>query len=191
MPRTTPTRTPSGRRPSTAGYWVGVLAAVLATVGAVAWGTLAFLGWRAHVEDFPRLTPPGTAVVSVTHTGTRFLYLEHERSAASPAVPTITVSGPSGIEVPLTAYRGELRYDVPVVANQIGDAVATFPATETGAYRITVTDAGTGATVAIGDDLLSGWGPHVVGAIALLVGGLLVGATLVIVTATRRSAHAT
>lgn len=179
--------TPTRRRPSTAGYWAGALVAVMATLGAVVWGTFAFLGWRAHVEDFPRLTSPDTAVVSVTDTGTRFIYLEHDRSTAVPPVPTVTVTAPSGAEVPMTAYEGEMRYDVPGVANQIGDAVLTFQANETGAYRVTVADADTGTTTAIGDDLLWGWGPQVVGVVALLLGGLLVGLTLVVITAARRS----
>lgn len=187
LPGTAPSTTPAARRPSTAGYWAGALVAVLATLGAVVWGTFAFLGWRAHVEDFPRLTPPDTAVVSVTDTGTQFIYLEHDRSTALPAVPTVTVTAPSGAEVALTAYEGEMRYDVPGVANEIGDAVLTFPADETGAYRVIVGEADQGTTVAIGDDLLWGWGPQVVGVVALLLGGLLVGLMLVVITAARRS----
>jgi hypothetical protein len=159
----------------------------LATLGAVVWGAFAFLGWQAHVEDFPRVTPPDTVVVSVVDTGTQFVYLEHDRSTAVPAVPTVTVTAPSGKEVPLSAYEGEMRYDVPGVANEVGDAVLTFPADETGAYRVTVADADQGTTVAIGDDLLRGWGPQVVVVVALLLGGLLVGLTLVIITAVRRS----
>lgn len=182
-----PAPAPVRRRPSTAGYWLGALVAVLATLGAFAWGTFAFLGWQTHVQEFPRLTSPGTTTVSVTDPGTRFLYLEHDRSTAIPSVPTVTVTGPSGVEVPLTAYRAELRYDVPSDPNRIGDAVLTFPANEQGTYRITVGDADQGTTLAIGDDLVRGWGPQVVGSVALLLGGLLAGLILVIVTAARRS----
>ncbi len=187
VPGTAPSTAPAARRPTTAGYWAGALVAVLATLGAVAWGAFAFLGWRADVENFPRLTPPDTAVVSVTDTGTQFIYLEHDRSTALPAVPTVTVTAPSGAEVPLTVYGGEMRYDVPGVANEVGDAVLTFTADQTGAYRVTVADADQGTTVAIGDNLLWGWGPQVVGVLALLLGGLLVGLTLVVITAARRS----
>ena len=187
LPGTAPSTTPAARRPSTAGYWAGALVAVLATLGAVVWGTFAFLGWRAHVEDFPRLTPPDTAVVSVTDTGTQFIYLEDDRSTAVPAVPTVTVTAPSGAEVALAAYEGEMRYDVPGVANEIGDAVLAFQADATGAYRVTVGEADQGTTVAIGDDLLWAWGPQVVGVVAVLLGGLLVGLMLVVITAARRS----
>lgn len=191
MSATAPSSTPTSQQPSKAGYWVGALIAVVATLGAIAWGTFLFLGWRAHVEDFARLTPPGTAVVSVTETGTRFIYLEHDRSTDVPAVPAITVTGPSGVPVPVAAYQGEMRYDVPKVANKIGDAVLTFPANQPGPYQVTVGAAGQGATIAVGDDLLWGFGPQVVGVVALLLGGLLVGSTLVIVTAARRSGPST
>jgi hypothetical protein len=126
-------------------------------------------------------------VVSVIDPGTRFIYLEHDRSTAVPAVPAVTVTGPSGASAPLAAYTAEMRYDVPKVANQIGDAVLTFQANEPGPYRVAVAAAGQGTTVAVGDDLLWGFGPQVVGVVALLLGGLLVGLTLVIVTGTRRS----
>jgi hypothetical protein len=179
---------PTVQRPRTVGYWVGGLIAIIAVLAAVVWGTSLFLGWRAHVEDFPRLVQPGATVVSVSDTGTRFIYLEHDRSTAVPAVPAISVTGPSGAPIRLTAYRGEMRYDVPQVANKIGDAVLTFPAAEPGRYRVTVSAATQGATVAVGDDLLWGFGPQVVGVVALLFGGLLGGLAVVTVTAARRSA---
>lgn len=176
------------QRPRKAGYWVGAVIVMIATLGAVVWGTLLFLGWRAHVEDFPRLTQPGAVVVSVEDTGTRFIYLEHDRSTAVPAAPDISVTGPSGAPVRLAAYRGELRYDVPGVANKIGDAVLTFPANEAGPYEVTLTaDTQDTTTVAVGDDLFWGFGPQVVGVVALLLGGVLIGTTMVTITATRRA----
>lgn len=182
-----PLTTPARRRPSTAGYWLGAVVAVLATLGALAWGISTFLGWQTHVEDFARLTPPGMVSVSVSDPDTRYLYLEHDRSTAVPSVPTVTVTGPSGTEVPSTAYRAQLRYDVPDEADRIGDAVLTFEADEPGTYLVTVGDTDQGTTVAVGDDLLRGWGLQVVGSVALLLGGLFVGLTLVVVTAARRT----
>ena len=190
-PGTATSATPVTRGASTAGYWVGAVIALLATVGAVAWGVFAFLGWQAHIEDFPRVTPPGTAAVSVTDPGTHFLYLEHDRSTATPPTPAITVTGPTGTEVPLAAYRAEVRYDVPAVADRVGDAALTFPADQPGTYRVTVAEAEQGTVVAVGDSLLWGWGPQVVGIVVLLVGGVLVGLTVVIVTAVRRAGATT
>ena len=193
---TTPSRLPGAppgtatRRPSTAGYWVGALVAVLATVGALVWGAFTFLGWQSQIEDFSRLTPPGTVLVSVTDTGTHYVYLEHDRSMPVPTAPAATVTGPSGSSVPVTAYVGEMRYDVPGVAGQIGDAVLTFPADDPGTYRVTVAQTEAGTTVAVGDDLLWNWAPEVVGIVVLFLGGLLAGLGIVLVTAVRRSGPA-
>lgn len=188
---TAPPTTPARRRPSTAGYWLGALLAVLTTLGALTWGAFTFLGWQSHVEDFTRLTPPGTAAVSVTDTGTRFLYLEHDRSTPVPSIPAITVTGPSGTQVPLTAYDAEMRYDVPNVANRIGDAVLTFQTDEPGTYQVTIADTDPGTTLAVGDNLVRGWGPQVLGSVALLLGGLLLALILAIITAARRSRSTT
>ncbi|HYN29198.1 MAG TPA: hypothetical protein VES95_04920 [Dermatophilaceae bacterium] len=175
------------RRPGTAGYWVGALVTLVATLGALLWGAGAFLGWRAHIEDFPRVTVPGAAVVTLTDTGTRILYVEHDRSITDPAVPAITVTAPSGATVPVSAYSGEMRYDVPGATGRVGDAVAVFTATEPGAYRLTIPASDTDATVAVGDDLVWGWGPQLAGIVALFLGGLVAGLALVVVTAARRS----
>lgn len=183
----TPSTRPEKKQASTAGYWLGALVAVLTTLSALGWGAFAFLGWQAHVQEFPRLTSSGTMTVFVSETGSRFLYLEHDRSTAVPSVPAVTVTGPSGTQVPVTTFRAELRYDVPNEANRIGDAVLRFQAEEPGTYRVAVADSDPGITVAVGDDLVRGWGPQVAGSVALLLGGLLLGLILVIVTAARRS----
>jgi hypothetical protein len=189
-PGTTSTTGPAKRRPSSAGYWLGTLVVVLATLGALVWGAFAFLGWRAEVQDFQRFHAPDSAVVSLTDTGTWFVYVEHDRSTPVSEAPVVTVADPAGTAVPVTAYRGEMRYDVPGVSNQVGDAVFTFHANQVGGYRVTVADAAQGTTVAVGHDLLWAWGPQVIGIVALFLGGLVIGLTMVIVTAVRRSGPA-
>jgi outer membrane protein assembly factor BamB len=179
---------PAQRRPGTAGYWLGGIVAVLAVCGALVWGTSAFLGWQNHIREFPRIGSDGTVTVSVPDPGVRFVYVEHERSAAVPPVPAVTVTGPSGAEVPTAAYRAELRYDVPGEPNRVGDAVLTFQADEPGGYLVSVTGIDAVTSVAVGDDLARGFAPQVVLSIGLLLGGLLAGLVLVIVTAARRAA---
>jgi hypothetical protein len=183
----TPTTTAPRARPGTAGYWIGALVALVTTLGALAWAAGAFLGWRAHIEDFPRVAAPATAVVTLDETGTRVLFVEHDRSSTEPATPQVTVTGPSGTPVPVAAYGGEMRYDVPGVTGRVGDAVATFTAAEPGSYAVTVAGAEPGTTVAVGDDIVWGWGPQVVGIVALFLGGLVAGLAIIVVTAVRRS----
>jgi hypothetical protein len=181
------TSTPPAKRPGTWGYWLGALVAILATAGAIAWGTTTFLDWRSHVQDFPRLTAEGTTSVAVTDPGRLFVYVEHDRSAVRPAAPSVTVAGPAGDAVQLRAYGAQLRYDVPGEPGRVGDAVLSFQADQTGTYQVTVADLEPGTAVAVGDHLARGWVAPVVGSIALLLGGLLAGVVLVIVTAARRA----
>lgn len=186
--RTSPT-TPTARstRPGTWGYWLGALVAIVATAGAIVWGTTTFLDWRSHVQEFSRLTADGTTSVSVTDPGRLFIYVEHDRSAVRPAAPTVTVDGPDGSAVALRAYGAQLRYDVPGEPGRVGDAVLAFPADQPGTYQVTAADLEPGTAVAVGDHLARGWISPVAGSIALLLGGLLLGTVIVIVTAARRA----
>ncbi|KAB7745428.1 hypothetical protein GA707_05725 [Nostocoides sp. F2B08] len=179
--------TAQATRPGTAGYWLGALVAILATVAALMWGTTTFLDWRSHLQDFSRLTADGTISVSVTDPGRFFVYLEHDRSTAVPTTPAVTVTGPSGEEAALRAYGAQLRYDVPGEPGQVGDAVLSFAADRTGTYAVVVADLEPGTAVAVGDHLARGWISPVVGSVALLLGGLLLGTVIVIVTAARRA----
>lgn len=175
------------RRPGRAGYWLGALIALLSAAGALAWGTIALLGWQSHIQEFPRLTHAGTVVVTVTDPGTRFVYLEHDRSAVSPTVHAVSVTGPSGAQVPVRVFGAVLRYDAPRDSSLVGDAVLLFPADEPGTYRVTVGEFDPGTSVAVGDPLVNGWVPHLVGSVGLLLGGLLAGLVVVSVTAARRT----
>lgn len=186
--RASPT-TPS-TRPGTFGYWLGALVAVVATVAAMIWGTTTFLDWRSHVQDFSRLAAEGTTSVSVTDPGRLFVYLEHDRSAVAPTTPSVTVTGPSGEEVALRAYGPQLRYDVPGEPGRVGDAVFSFAADRTGTYEVVVADLEPGTAVAVADHLARGWIAPVVGSVALLLGGLLLGTVIVVVTAARRASAA-
>ena len=187
-PASTHVASPHDRpRPGMTGYWVAALVAALGTLAALAWGAAAFLGWQTHVQEFLRLDHPGVVAISVPDSGTRFIYLEHDRSIPVPPTPAVSVTGPSGAQVPLSAYPSELRYDVPGDADRLGDAVLTFAADEPGAYSVTVAAMEDGTTVAVGDDLVSRWAPRVVGSIAVLLGGLLLALVIVVVTAARRA----
>jgi hypothetical protein len=191
-PPVSPATTPpsAARRPGTTGYWLGALVAILATVGALAWGTLTFLDWRSDLRELSRLTSPGTTSVSVVDPARIFVYVEHVRTATA-ATPTVSVIGPSGDDVVLRPYAAQLRYDVPGEPGRVGDAVLSFAADRPGDYQVTVTGLQPDTAVAVGDHLARGFIPEVVGSIGLLLGGLLAGLVLVVVTAARRAGSTT
>jgi hypothetical protein len=67
----------------------------------------------------------------------------------------LSVTGPGGVAVPVTTYRSSARYDLE--PGRAGRAVATFPATTAGPYRVSAAPATeAGATLAVGQDLARG-----------------------------------
>ncbi len=182
-----PADTPHG--PSSLGYWIGGALIAAAWIGAAVWAVLAFFGYTDQVNSFQRMTVPGTATVQVSQPATRVLYYESTGPAPSLAQLGIQVTGPAGSAVTVTAYSGDLRYDVPPVnPTRTGKAIASFDATAPGNYTISAgTAVGTSGTIAIGSDLLWDAAPHIVGIIALFLVGTGAGLTLIIITAVRRS----
>jgi hypothetical protein len=176
--------------PSRLGYWIGGGLAAAAFLGAAVWVVLAFFGFMNQVNGFQRMTVPGTATVQVTQAATRVLYFEGPRTAAPVGQLGIRVTGPGGNAVPVAAYRGDLRYDVPGESGQVGKAIASFHAAAAGDYRISADTAttGTAGTLAVGDDVMWNVAPHIAGAAAVFLIGVGAGLTLIIITGARRSA---
>ena len=154
------------KRPSTAGYWVAAVVAVLGLTAAFLWGALSISNTQERINGFDRLAVPGTATVSVTEPGTMVIYHESAAEVARYADPTangrpvtrwdpgtrtiVTVSYPSdaptwqqlGLQV-----TGPGGTAVPVATyrssaryevepGRAGRAVATFQAATAGAYRV-------------------------------------------------------
>lgn len=175
------------QRASRLGYWIGGALVAAAFIGAAAWVVLAFVN---QVNGFQRMTVPGTATVQVAQPGTRVVYHESTRAASPPGQLVIRVTGPAGEPVTVSAYHGDMRYDVPGVAGRAGRAIASFQAVAAGNYRISA-DPGArgGGTLAIGGDVLWDVVLHFAGASAIFVLAGGAGLTLIITTAVRRSAR--
>jgi hypothetical protein len=58
----------------------------------------------------------GAATAHVAQAAARVLYLDGPRAAAPPGLPGTGVTGPAGNPVAVSAWHGDLRYDVPVSA---------------------------------------------------------------------------
>jgi hypothetical protein len=63
-------------RPSTAGYWVAAVVAVLGLTAAFLWGAVGISSIQDRVDGFDRLAVPGATTVSVTDPGTMVVYHE-------------------------------------------------------------------------------------------------------------------
>ena len=91
--RPPPTRPPiasrhATKRPSTAGYWVAAVVAVLGLTAAFLWGAVGFSTTQDRVNGFDRLAVPGATTVSVTDPGTMVVYHESAGEVAAYALPT-------------------------------------------------------------------------------------------------------
>jgi hypothetical protein len=170
------------------GYWAGGGLVVAACIGAAAWVVFAFFGLTNQVNGFQRMTVPGTATVHVVRAATRVLYFEGPRAAPPSGRLSIQVTGPAGDPVAVSAYHGDLRYDVPGESGRVGKSIASFQAAAAGDYQISA-GPGTGAgwRVAVGGDVLWDVVPHIAGAAAVFLVGMAAGGALIIVTAVRRS----
>jgi hypothetical protein len=206
-------------RPSTAGYWVAAVVAVLGLMAAFLWGAVGIHTTQDRVDDLARLAVPGTVTVSVSDPGTMVVYHESAAEVARYAEPTATgriaatrwdpatrtvvtvaaagetptwqqlglqVTGPAGVAVPVGTDRSSARYDLE--PGRAGRAVATFPATTAGPYRVSAARATeAGATLAVGDDLARGVVLTRLGATVLGLVTVLVAVPLAVVTSQARS----
>jgi hypothetical protein len=76
------------KRPSTAGYWVAAVVAVLGLTAAFLWGAVGISNTQDRVDGFARLAVPGATTVSVTDPGTMVVYHESAAEVARYANPT-------------------------------------------------------------------------------------------------------
>src|SRR5512133_2057131 len=193
------------QRPSTAGYWVAAVVVVLGLTAAFLWGAVGIHTTGDRVGGFARLAVPGATTVSVTDPGTMVVYHESAAEVARYVEPTATgrpatrwdpatrtivtvpvaadaptweqlglqVTGPGGAAVPVATYRSSARYDLE--PGRAGRALATFPATIPGPYRVSAAGATeAGATLAVGGDIARGVALTTLGATVLALMTVLV-----------------
>jgi hypothetical protein len=173
--------------PSIAGYWLGAFVAVLglALVGALV--AMTVVRMNDHINAFPRITMPGTAIVSLDASTGRTIYVEGLAPLPLAAID-VRVTDPNGDPVVVRPYGLEMRYDVPGSPGTVGYAVGTLRTTTAGPYRIEVAGiAPPGHTLAVGDSFATSIVGYAAGAFAVLALTFGLVLTLVIATAMRRS----
>jgi hypothetical protein len=169
--RPPPTRPPipplqARKRPSTAGYWVAAIVAVLGLTATFLWGAVGIHTAQDRIDGFGRLAVPGATTVSVTDPGTMIVYHESAAEVARSAEPTAsgriaTRWDPGTRTIVTVRYPGDAPtwqqlglsvtgpggVAVPVATyrssarydvepGRAGRAVATFEATTAGPYRV-------------------------------------------------------
>jgi hypothetical protein len=181
-----PSPPPAVRRPSTAGYWIAALVAVIAVGGGVVALLIGLTGVGHRLENFVNTPVPGSVTVRVDEPTTFVVFSETSGSEPVEDGSSITVTGPDGNPVPLQPYAGDVTWEGE--PGTVSSAVAEFHATTTGTYTVTVRGRAPGTQIVVVEDL------PVIRAVLLPVvvagAGLLIAIITLIVTATRRSAAA-
>jgi hypothetical protein len=172
-PPTLPTAPPARTRtrPSTIGYWVAAVVAVLGLTAALVWGAVGTGNALGRVDTFDRVAVPGQVTVSVTDPGTIVAYYESAAQQARYAEPTAdyrtatrwnpatdativvnyAANTPTSQQLGLQVTGPDGRL-VPVSSyrstarydvtpGQLGRAVAKFEAATAGQYRVSATGA--------------------------------------------------
>jgi hypothetical protein len=165
------------------------LIAVAGIVLAVIWFVVGLMRFFDTIEDFQRVDVPGTSEIDIDDPGGYSVY--HEYSGASGddgfgrfvSDPSITITDPSGNDVPLDPYSSSVTYSG---SGHEGVAVSTFDADEAGTYTVE-TQGDSGSEVAIGPGIGSGLVATIVGGFAIGGAGVLAGGIMAIVVGVRRS----
>ena len=172
-PPTLPTEPPARirRQPSTIGYWVAAIVAVLGLTAALVWGAVGTSNALDQIDTFDRVAVPGAMTVSVTDPGTQVVYYEGPAVQARYAEPTANyrtatrwnpatdatievrhaATAPTWQQLGLQVTGPDGRL-VPVstyrstarydvTPGQLGRAVARFEAATAGQYRVSATRA--------------------------------------------------
>jgi hypothetical protein len=175
-------------RPALWWFFVAGGLAVVGIVGGIALLVSGVVRWSNTVEDFDRVSVPGTGEVQIDETGGYSIYHEYERDTSFrfyPPDPDVTVTDPSGEEVVLDWYSGSVTY---AVSGYEGEGLFTFDAEETGTYTVT-TEGDSESVVAVGRGVGRGLAAPIVAGVAVGFIGVVGGIVMAIVVGVKRSGH--
>ncbi|QLY32153.1 hypothetical protein H0264_07725 [Nocardia huaxiensis] len=162
------------------GWWfaVGALLIVVGVVGGAVLAISAFVGLANKVDDFQRVSVPGSSTVQLD-SGDYTIYLEGPDGGSG----SVLVTAPDGSEVTLEPYTSKVTYSF---GGHDGEAEFSFTAKQSGSYEVT-TEGSSTMTVAIGSGLGGGIVGAVLGALALGLIGLFLGIGVLVTVAVKRS----
>jgi hypothetical protein len=168
------------------GWWYGVAAGIAVVSIAIAIAVLVstISGLVDRVDDFQRVTLPGSETVTLEETGGYSVYHEYSGAADSSGFASfvsVDITRPDGSTVVLDRYDANVTYSW---GDHEGIAVYSFTADQPGDY--TVSAEGERGVVAIGRGIGSGLFGGILGALAIGAGGSLLAGIIAIVVGVKR-----
>lgn len=169
--------------PSTSRYWLAALIAILGLVAGVAFGVMSYRDSQDRIDDFDRVSIPGTMTVQLDEATGRVMYYEGDDTIPFNEL-SIAVTDPAGTPVNVSPYEGEMIYDTGDLTQ--GRAVATFDASEPGTYEIAVSGVDSGQLV-VGESFSGRALPGLLAGLAIAGLSVTVGSLLWLRTFIKRS----
>jgi hypothetical protein len=181
---------PSGRKPSSAGYWIAGVAGVVGVIAAVAWFAISLVGYFGAVDSYTRFSVPGSRTVQLD-AGTYKVFAEYPGAnldvSGTDSVGVVRVVDATGRPVVISNAVLSESY---AWNGHDGRSIAQFTAPTTGQYTVSAAEPAIGSSSGVQVAVGRGLGDSVVGPV---LGSMAVGAisvlfaiVLVIVTAVRR-----
>ena len=162
------------------------MAAVIAIVGLVAGvavGVMSYRDSQDRIDDFDRVSIPGTMSVQLDEATGRVMYYEGTDTIRFNEL-SIAVTDPAGTPVDVSPYDGEMIYETGDLTQ--GRAVATFDVSEPGTYEIAVSGIDSGQLV-VGESFSGRALPGVLAGLAIAGLSVTAGFVLWLLTFVMRS----
>ena len=169
--------------PSTSRYWLAAVIAIVGLVAGVAFGVMSYRDSQARIDDFDRMSIPGTMSVQLDEATGRVMYYEGTDTIRFNEL-SIAVTDPAGTPVDVSPYDGEVVYEA--VDSTQGHAVATFDAPEPGTHEIAVSGIDNGQLV-VGESISGRALPGVLARLAIAGLSVTAGFVLWLLTFIKRS----
>ena len=158
-------------RTSRSWLWPGVGIAVVGLIAGLVLGLTSYQDSQREIDTFARMTVPGTMTVQVDQPDQQVVYYEGVEGVGVDEL-AVSITDKAGSAVALAPYEGELIYDTTDLT--LGRAIASFDATQIGAYQIEVTGIDTGQ-ITVGQSVARFALPGVIGGLAIAGFSLLAG----------------
>jgi hypothetical protein len=145
-------------------------------------GITSYQNSQQKIDTFARVSVPGTVTVRVDEPGQQVVYYEGDTSVGIDDL-VVSITDPAGATVAVAPFEGELIYETTDLTQ--GRALASFEATQIGAYEIEVSGIDTGQ-VTVGESFALLALPGVLAGLAIAGLSLLAGFVLWLYSILRR-----
>jgi len=179
---TSPAPPDTHERNSRSWFWPGIGIAAVGVAAGLVFGITSFQDSQQEIDNFARLSVPGTVIVQIDEPDQQVVYYEGDQRVGI-ADLVVGITAPGGASVAVASYEGELIYETTDLT--LGRAIASFEAAQIGAYQIDVTGIDTGQ-ITVGESVSRLALPGILAGLAVAGLSLVAGAAIWLAGIVRR-----